>query len=317
MIYVVYGKQEDSVSAAAVAYWALQVTNEPITTISNPMNQVLDISYDIKDTFYFIGYGFIPSTKEFLFKLLEDGVKTIWLDNHRTSIEVHGEIMSGNFPKKKLICSQIDVTKSTVGLIWEYFHPNENYPLSVSLIDSWERYNMNNDAVRYFHSALVVQDQYLCPESDLWREILTNEEKVNEIATIGKYIAIHQKRNEIRNLKHISIYELENGLEAAILNSIGDKYIFDVAYKLFDACILYHYDGIEWYYQVFSRHKNLAGKYALIHGGNKDFRSWTSGFKKNNDDHAIYWDYLNAHRIGYLYDHPAYQQFIDNLEVDE
>lgn len=315
MIYVVYGKQEDSVPAAAVAYWALRIVNEPITVVSHPMNQVLNIEYGSGDTFYFIGYGFIPSTKEFLVKLLEDGVKVIWLDNHRSSFEVHGEIMNSNYPKKTMN-SEINITKSTIELIWDYFYPNEQHPLAVSLIDDWERYNMNNNVVRYFHTALVVQDQYLCPDSDLWRELLTNDEKVNEIVNIGKYIAIHQKRNEIRNLKHISIYELENGLKAAVLNSIGDRYVFDVAYKLFDACILYHFDGIEWYYQVFSRHKNLAGNYALIHGGNKNFRSWTSGFKKNNDDHAIYWDYLNSHRIGYLYDHPTYQQFIDSLDAE-
>lgn len=309
MIFIVYGKQEDNIPAAAIAYWALQIVNEPISVVSKPMNQCLDIKYDLDDTFYFIGYSFTSETKEFLVRLLTEGVKVIWLDTHRTSFEVHADIVNIS----NHLTAHLDASVSLTKLIWEYFHLKKE-SLAVSLLDKWEQYDMTNDVVRYFHLALVVQDEYQNPMSYFWKEIFEKDEKVNEIIEIGKFISVSQKRNEIRSLRNISIYEMENGSEYAILNSTGDRYIFDVAYKLFDACILYNYNGIEWNYQIFSRHKNLAGNYALIHGGPKNYKSWASNFRKSNEDHEIYWDYLNSHRVSSLYDHPAYQKFIETLD---
>lgn len=317
MIYIIYSKQEDAIPAAAIVYQKIS-ENAKCKAISHPMNQMINFPFEKEDEFWFIGYTFTEETQKFLVKVLQNGNKVTWLDNHRSSMDIHQQVRENT-----TICrmnSEINLTRSLILMVGEYFQykdENGHTPLFIDLLDKWEKYIMTTEATRYFHSALVVQDGYDDVSSDLWKKLCSKEsssEITEELINIGRFISIAQKRSEIKALKDICIYKIEDDTECAFLNSTGDRYIFDVAYQMFPMCVLYHFDGTNWCYQVFSKTKNLAGRYALKHGGSKEYRSWTGNFKKSIEDNEIYWFYLNSRKVCSLYDHPKYQEFMKNLD---
>lgn len=318
MNYIFCSKKEKIIPAVAMAYHALQRQGELLCKlISNSMGELIDEALIPEyETIYLVGYSFTDATIETLESMLRKKNKVIWLDNHTSSFDAHKKLIKRGMELDKLE-AVLYKSKTVIRIVWEFFNPTITMPGSVVYLDRWEGHDRRNGAVRYFNVALMVHDDYARISSEFWEDLIYNPESAatNELVTIGRYICISEKKKDSCQLSNIYIYKMEDDSEFAFLNSIGDRYMFDVAYQLFDACVSYYYDGKEWRYRVFSKKKEFAGKYAMKHGGTKDYRLHTGSFKKNKEDNVIYWDYLDERKVSSLYEHPKYKEYESSINI--
>ena len=313
MNHIIYSKQEEIIPAVAMTYHALQRSGDLCKLISNSMAEFIDEALiPENETIYLIGYCFTDATMKSLETMLRKGNNVVWLDNHSASVACHKKFVEKQINLDKLKAVP-DKSKSIIRIVWDYFYPAVTMPEPVLYLDRWEEYDMSVKEARYFYTALSIWEEYNQVTSEFWEDLLFNPESpvTKELVTIGKYIFIDRKKSIMRNLSKIYIYKMEDDSEFAFLNCPGDKYIFDVAYRLFDGCVAYNYDGIEWKYQVFSKEKYVAGEYAMKHGGSKKFRSGTGSFRKNAEDNLIYWDYLESRKVSPLFENPRYKAFLN------
>lgn len=315
MNYIFYSKQEEIIPVVAMAYHALQKDGGLCKLISNRMGELIDETLiPERENVYLVGYCFTDATIASLETMIRKENKVVWLDNHGISITSHKKFMERQMHVDKLE-AVLEKKKSLARIVWEYFNPTVIMPEPVFYLDRWEEYDMTTKEIKYFHTALSVREEYSQVTSGFWEELFYNPESTatKELVTIGKYISIDRKKNALRNLNRVFVYKMEDDSEFAFLNGMADKYMFDAAYRLFDGCVSYYYDGGEWKYHVFSKEKNVAGEYAMKHGGSKKYRSGIGNFKKNMEDNLIYWDFLESRKVSPLYEHPKYKAYMESL----
>lgn len=305
MVYMLKSMQESAIPLSALfAYYF----GDNYKIISKKMTESSEIDIEDDSIIYIVDYTFTTSTLKCLVSLLHQSKKIVWIDNHTSSIQSIKRLMEMNVDLSNLEAI-LDKKSSSIQLLWNYFYPEKNLPVGLKLISNWDNYEIDNET-RELHYGLIVNPDYENIRSRLWVDIIENHSPILEyLFQVGRGVVRYQKISEINELKSIFICKLEDDTECAILNSIADKYTFDIAYNLFDICISYVYNGKTYDYNVFSR-GDRAGLYARKHGGPKKCKKHYGHFELNRNDHDIYWDFLNSNYVSSLYSHPKYKEYV-------
>ena len=179
-------------------------------------------------------------------KIREKAANIIWIDHHKTSIEItqmHPELNHVNGIRLEGI--------SGCALAYLYFYCEREYnikncPLWIQLIsdhDCWQKKLKDSDSFKMGVDA--IEDD--SPTADLWRMLIRSKstesyELTKKIIEIGNLVGSYErKQNKYQRRR---AYETTiNGYRAIVVNGIGNSFVFGDLIDKYDVCCLWRYDG--------------------------------------------------------------------------
>lgn len=216
---------------------------------------------------YIVDYSFSIEKKEKLDKILKITDDVIWIDHHKSSIE-----LINKYPEYKKIKGIIKEGISGAALAYMYlykksFNEIPIYLRYVSDYDCW-KYKYGDDS-RSFKCFIDSVDYTVF--SDIWGMLgsgeLPIERALEEGNIIYRYIIEHN--NELR--ERLSYEGVVDGHKALIVNAEGNSWVFGDMIKEYEICVLWTYNGEYYNYSLYSDQESESpldvSEIARKHGG--------------------------------------------------
>lgn len=132
------------------------------------------LPWDLIDGSDLIAVDWSFSPVEVLLEILMRVNSLVWLDHHKTSVEVREKLDDYDH-----LTTVLDTSKAGCEIAWEYFYPNEPMPLAVWLLGRYDVWDHQDDRVIPFQYRLRMEEtdpvQYWS-DSDtgmIWDQLLT------------------------------------------------------------------------------------------------------------------------------------------------
>lgn len=195
---IIYHKDNDGRCAAAVAYRALRIAQDlDIMLFEMDYDKAFPQLPENIEKLYLLDFSFGKNTmKKFVDLVGFD--KIVWLDHHISAINQLKEYekLDGRRTEKWSGCM----------LTWKWFYPEKEAPYVVSLVDDYDRWQMNygDDTLNFYEYSLGLGLSDI--EGKVWDELLWLSKDVLKIRIqIGGDLKKH-RYNELRELaKNIGI----------------------------------------------------------------------------------------------------------------
>lgn len=204
-------------------------------------------------------------------KILNDIVKLVWIDHHKTSIDDLKDLKINGVQKIGIGACQ---------LCWEYFFPEEGVPYSVRLLALWDVWIHKNKDVIYFQYGLRLKN--LKAKDQQWKSlfidhIFSKDSSVNLIIDLGKKCYDYQKSTDENKVK--TAFEISfEGYDCIAINSTFDgSMVFKSLEKDYDIMIVFGFSGEKWKVSLYSDNNVDVGSIAKKYSGGGHFSA--SGFK--------------------------------------
>lgn len=199
---------------------------------------------------YVVDYSFTRDKKSKLDRLLEITDNLVWIDHHKSSIELITE-----FPQYKKIKGSIVEGKSGAALTYMYLHKKsfEEIPQYVKYVSDYDCWIYDyGDLSKDFKCYIDSVDSK--PFADVWTELAKDTwlkytiKCIEEGRTIRRYIEQEYKRT-----RENRAYELEiEGYKALCINSEGNSWLFGDKITEYPICMLWTYNGNTYNYSLYS-----------------------------------------------------------------
>lgn len=117
--------------------------------------------------------------------LLNNAKRVVWLDHHKTAFEMWCEterekhVELHPLPNNHTIV--LDNSKSGAMLAWEYFHPNDNPPEYIELIDDRDRWQFKYEGSKPFHAGMASEKPW---SFEQWLNLVSRTDKVVQTGNV-------------------------------------------------------------------------------------------------------------------------------------
>ena len=199
---------------------------------------------------YIVDYSFTVNNREKLDKILEITDNVIWVDHHRSSIE-----LINSYPTYKKIKGVVKEGISGAALSYMYLHKKtfNDIPKYLKLISDYDCWIYEfGDESRYFKCFIDSVDYK--PFAEVWGELnhdtddLLLTQYIDEGRTIKRYLDYEYKR-----VRESQAYELNvEGHKALVINADGNSWLFGDEFSKYELCMLWVYDGNIYNYSLYS-----------------------------------------------------------------
>ena len=212
---------------------------------------------------YVVDYSFSDSQIDLLQKLMQITNNIIWIDHHKSSIE-----MLKNHPEFNNINGIVKDGISGAALAYMYLYnvKYDDIPLYLKYVSDYDlwlyRYGKNTEYFScYMNSVKFSIDSYI------WEELESNNSFLNEIIEDGKVIRRYIE-TQYQSIRDGYGYECDvEGYKAFVVNSHGNSWVFGNKINEYDLCVLWKFDGERYCYSLYS-HKDVdCSEIAVRYGG--------------------------------------------------
>jgi oligoribonuclease NrnB/cAMP/cGMP phosphodiesterase (DHH superfamily) len=244
-------------------------------------------NYQENDEIYVVDLSVSSSTllkfKDFLDTLKLNKSKLIWVDHHKSSLDVLED--TSNNVKSTLESYDFDylVNMDYCGMYncWNLLFENSPVPEIVRLIDDWDCWKHKLKDTKSFHYGFDSTTYYL-PTNDMWKQYLTNRgyclQFIRDRVVEGNAILNFIKQDNIHKYKNHFDCELF-GFNCCCLNATRNSDIF-IEFDKYDVVLAFMFDGSIYKYSIYSP-KNSSAFCNIIAeyfggGGHKGASGFTS-----------------------------------------
>ena len=232
---------------------------------------------DDGETVYFVDYSFDESNLMYLDEMIEKQCNIIWIDHHKTSIE-----LLDKYPKYKLLPGLIRVGECGALLTYEYFHDRKGIPVALKFINDFDcGYFKYGDETSYFK--LGIDSMINDPLETFWKTLIydkKNKKLIEKIIKKGKSVKMYVT-NQNRFYSDNYGYESElDGIKCFCINHKATHSIFGSKLKQYPLCVAYIFNGESFVYSIYTSKKEIdCSKIAAKFGGGGHHMA--AGFKSN------------------------------------
>lgn len=212
---------------------------------------------------YIVDYSFGESELHYLEEIHKNADKVIWIDHHKTAIE-----MSEKYPWMKELRGIRDTSMSACPLVYRYFTNKKelaDMPYWIRLVSDYDTWTKSLPETDAFKLGMDLIDQSPC--SDRWDLLLDDEfdslERMCDICEAGNIV----KKYNSNRYDHMvsSMYEkdvyFDNGnikYHAIILNSMDHtSEVFKDKVNDFDICVVWHKKVSNYLFSIYSVKENV------------------------------------------------------------
>lgn len=313
----VYHHNDDDGKCAAAIICQLEIQHNVLSSniICIEVDYTTKLNFDkinIGDTVYFVDYSFSSESNiNKLISIVRKGIKTIWLDHHKTSIDIEMDL-----PKDvrdsyyfirvldtkycgSLICYAYGCANGIADNI-ELNTSYENSPNFIKYIDSYDTWKhcmpntlefncgmafKNNDIKEYFNEVFVGSGYSIFEPSNIDDNIFISN--TIEKGTIAEsYAKVINERDCNLLGYHCDIILNKRQYRCLVLNRKGGSQLFGKRINGVDIAISFSFNGEKFVYSLFSEDKSvdcseiakLLGKYTGLGGGG---HRGAAGFQSN------------------------------------
>lgn len=268
--HIFHHNDDDGIAAAAVIYEYLKVVNKDNKKhikclfhkidYTTELDSIVPNNIPTKDEIYFVDYSFSRrSNLDYMINLANNGNKIVWIDHHKTSLDViYGIKMAKGFniSEYENINHFIDTTMcgAYLAYLYAYLNLNNNYnsdsqinmlnipdniPLFIKYIDSWDTWKHNMPNTTEFHYGIntlkwapsnLFSNIFKFNSDNLNKLFSSNEEDVRIVdSCMKKFIKSMTDRGsvikEYRDVEN-NIFCNEYGFKFTIIDE-EDKIVYD------------------------------------------------------------------------------------------
>jgi oligoribonuclease NrnB/cAMP/cGMP phosphodiesterase (DHH superfamily) len=216
---------------------------------------------------YFVDYSFSLNTVDTLREILKITNNLIWIDHHNSSLQ-----MLEKNPDLKDIkgIRQDGISGAALAYMYLYNVPYEKLPLILKYVSDFDCFHLKYKNVFEFKYGMESLDT--SPLSKLWVDLFKKDkgddnELLDSIIDDGTIIKRYYDRTA-EEYKNKNAYETEiDGHKALVLNRDGGSQLFGESYSKYDVLCIWHYDGENYVYSLYSDNKVDVSKIAEKYGG--------------------------------------------------
>ena len=147
------------------------------------LNHDMEIPYDLIEKHEKVVVCDFALPVEYMFKLSET-IDFTWIDHHASVIDKYEEeLAKGRNPIKGLR----RVGQAAIELCWEYFYPNRDVPLGITLLAKNDLFDLSDPRVRPFEFAMQ-SFGVNTPSDEIWTELFENRLDIEEMIQDGQRI---------------------------------------------------------------------------------------------------------------------------------
>ena len=284
-----HNDMDGKVSAALIyAYEYYYKMTKSINITCKEIDYTVLLNDDIKEgtTVYFVDYSFSKNENiDYLKSLINKGYKVIWIDHHKTSLEILYQLRKEmNLANTNFDCMMTEEKCATMicaHWIWEQTNHNKKYYIEnrnfIKLVNSWDIWihDMENDRdfnQGFMHIVRAKQYNIANIAKILNVALINNDDPYNvgedrEKTLIQNYINIGKSINEYLDISNadlckkyghqVKIIFNNNEYICITLNKLGNSTLFGDLNDKYDIVIPYMYTGIQYTYSLFTKRNNL------------------------------------------------------------
>jgi oligoribonuclease NrnB/cAMP/cGMP phosphodiesterase (DHH superfamily) len=267
MNHIVYHKSDlDGWCSAAITIMHCEDKREIVRLWPAEYNdfdfEALARAVSVEDTVYVLDYSFCPD----VMRLCLNGAKVVWIDHHKSAIELYEQKLLEN--PDKAISGMRDTGFAACELTWMYLYPDKKMPKLVRLLGIYDSWRKSHDLFRaatylqHFARTSWMQE----PLDGRWRNFLTPGDKnatrkvdraVDGMVNTGVLIGQAAEARWADSAKARSFAVTMDGLQVLCLNSAEKgSQLFDVVWNpdRYDAMMVFGLDGKthKWTCSVYS-----------------------------------------------------------------
>ncbi len=147
------------------------------------LNHDMEIPYDLIEKHEKVVVCDFALPVEYMFKLSET-IDFTWIDHHASVIDKYEEeLAKGRNPIKGLR----RVGQAAIELCWEYFYPDRDVPLGITLLAKNDLFDLSDPRVRPFEFAMQ-SFGVNTPDDKIWTELFENRLDIKEMIQDGQRI---------------------------------------------------------------------------------------------------------------------------------
>lgn len=147
------------------------------------LNHDMEIPYDLIEKHEKVVVCDFALPVEYMFKLSET-IDFTWIDHHASVIDKYEEeLAKGRNPIKGLR----RVGQAAIELCWEYFYPDRDVPLGITLLAKNDLFDLSDPRVRPFEFAMQ-SFGVNTPDDKIWTELFENRLDIEEMIQDGQRI---------------------------------------------------------------------------------------------------------------------------------
>jgi oligoribonuclease NrnB/cAMP/cGMP phosphodiesterase (DHH superfamily) len=234
--HINYHKDNDGYAAGAIAYKYFTEYGEWVTMNPYTYGDFLDTSkWHEGDDVYFLDVTYDP-LKEMIKFPEKYGINLYVIDHHKSVVE--SDVI--NYIKDGIITS----AKSGCELAWDYFYPNEQIPIPISLLGRYDRWDRSdeiewNEGIEPFQLGFSLKQAK--PQDDIWftMDLAEITSTIEEGRTIKLYTTVQNAKTMRRFMQEVEFEGIPgiicNATEFSsnLFNSVWDpdKYKFMMVYN--------------------------------------------------------------------------------------
>ena len=248
-------------SAAAILFCAPTILEVETICISIDYDKKLDYVINEDDEVWFVDYSFTDQFNRDYMKSLKC-LNLVWIDHHKSSVDIDDEVLKSK--------DGIVVDKKISGALLTYLFimyisgikGDKLYvPKVFKYVSDYDTFTkaLNETDLFYYGMGSVDQNPILNNKiSNVWYNIITNKNILNDIFEKGKVILSYEKQNnkEIHMNEYSFEAELE-GYKIIVLNRKGPSMMFGDQYNEYDIVCPFYFNGKNYRYSLYSGNKDI------------------------------------------------------------
>ena len=211
---------------------------------------------------YIVDYSFGENELQYLEEIHKNADKVIWIDHHKTAIE-----MSEKYPWMKELKGIRDTSMSACPLVFRYFTGKEyltEMPKWIQYISDYDTWTKALESSVYFKLGMDLRNQYPC--APIWDKLIGNKGFENKILTLGEILHDGSKISIYNSTRYdrmvSSMYEkiihLDTEYKAIILNSMDHtSEVFKDKINDYDIGVVWHRQRDKYLFSIYSTKENV------------------------------------------------------------
>lgn len=205
---------------------------------------------------------FTPETKEDFEALINKiGIDNIvWLDHHYKNYIKYPEY-------EGIKGIRVNTNPSGAMLTWQYYYPEKEAPMFVKLVSDYDTWTYEyGDKTRWFIAGMKIFRT--ASNSDLWIELIENENKLEEVLEKGKIIHSYIQQENAASARRSS-FEIEfEGYKTIVCNvSRQNSTFFDSVIKDHDIMMTFNINKDMVYFSIYTTKEIDLSSIASKYGG--------------------------------------------------
>lgn len=242
-----------------------------------------------------VDYSFTKLTKKYLNEIAEKAFGTLWIDHHKTSLEI---CYDTDCTKDSLIYLEdnkvrlgtyfykiVNMDYSGALLAYKLLYPNIKVPQILKYVDDYDRWVHKYPESKKVNAGFTAIDSYKDITSSYWKLLLCNKNVTDEkhkkleefylkfLITTGSIVLNYDRERYENIVKTMSYFvKIEHFPQYNVLaiNAKGNSAVFcnRLEDEDVDIGLLYYYDGYKYCYSIYSTKEDVdVSEIAKYFGG--------------------------------------------------